>query len=125
MQAWEEKLLERQKEKRELLRRMNHKMSIEEIADVLDMDVSEVKHIIVNNMIQKIKSENNRNGRDHLTLFGWSLLPFLYGYTVPVIVRVLNPGLELHSPVVSLTVNVAAGTVTFPAPVAKVPVVLS
>ena len=50
-------------------------------------------------MIQKIKSENNRNGRDHLTLCGWSLLPFLYGYTVPVIVRVLNPGLELHSPV--------------------------
>ena len=46
MQAWEEKLLERQKEKRELLRKMNHKMSIEEIADVLDMDVSEVKHII-------------------------------------------------------------------------------
>ena len=36
----------RQKEKRELLRKMNHKMSIEEIADVLDMDVSEVKHII-------------------------------------------------------------------------------
>ena len=29
MQAWEEKLLERQKEKRELLRKMNHKMSIE------------------------------------------------------------------------------------------------
>ena len=27
MQAWEEKLLERQKEKRELLRKMNHKMS--------------------------------------------------------------------------------------------------
>lgn len=46
MKAWEEKLLERQKEKRELLRKMNHKMSIEEIADVLDMDVSEVKHII-------------------------------------------------------------------------------
>ena len=46
MQAWEEKLLERQKEKRELLRKMNLKMSIEEIADVLDMDVSEVKHII-------------------------------------------------------------------------------
>ena len=46
MQAWEEKLLERQKENRELLRKMNHKMSIEEIADVLDMDVSEVKHII-------------------------------------------------------------------------------
>ena len=46
MQAWEEKLLERQKERRELLRKMNHKMSIEEIADVLDMDVSEVKHII-------------------------------------------------------------------------------
>ena len=42
MQAWEEKLLERQKEKRELLRKMNQKMSIEEIADVLDMDVSEV-----------------------------------------------------------------------------------
>ena len=37
---------ERQKEKRELLRKMNHKMSIEEIADVLDMDVSEVKDII-------------------------------------------------------------------------------
>ena len=35
MQAWEEKLLERQKEKRELLRKMNHKMSIEKIADVL------------------------------------------------------------------------------------------
>ena len=46
MQAWEEKLLERQKEKRELLRKMNHKMSIEEIADVLDLDVSEVKDII-------------------------------------------------------------------------------
>lgn len=46
MQAWEEKLLERQKEKRELLRKMNHKMSIEKIADVLDMDVSEVKDII-------------------------------------------------------------------------------
>lgn len=46
MQAREEKLLERQKEKRELLRKMNHKMSIEKIADVLDMDVSEVKHII-------------------------------------------------------------------------------
>ena len=46
MQAWEEKLLERQKEKRELLRKMNHKMSIEEIADVLDMDASEVKDII-------------------------------------------------------------------------------
>ena len=46
IQAWEEKLLERQKEKRELLRKMNHKMSIEEIADVLDMDVSEVKDII-------------------------------------------------------------------------------
>ena len=46
MQAWEEKLLERQKEKRELLRKMNHKMSIEKIADVLDMDFSEVKHII-------------------------------------------------------------------------------
>lgn len=69
--------------------------------------------------------QNNRNGRDHLTLFGWSLLPFLYGYTVPVIVRVLNPGLELHSPVVSLTVNVAAGTVTFPATVAKAPVASS
>ena len=46
MQSWEEKLLERRKEKRELLRKMNHKMSIEEIADVLDMDVSEVKDII-------------------------------------------------------------------------------
>ena len=46
MQAWEEKLLERQKEKRELLRKMNHKMSIEEIANVLDMDLSEVKDII-------------------------------------------------------------------------------
>ena len=46
MQAWEEKLLERQKEKRELLRKMNHKMSIEKIADVLDMDLSEVKDII-------------------------------------------------------------------------------
>ena len=46
MQSCEEKLLERQKEKRELLRKMNHKMSIEEIADVLDMDVSEMKHII-------------------------------------------------------------------------------
>ena len=46
MQAWEEKLLERQKEKRELLRKMNHKMSIEEIAEVLDMDLSEVKDII-------------------------------------------------------------------------------
>ena len=46
MQAWEEKLLEKKKEKRELLRKMNHKMSIEEIADVLDMHVSEVKHII-------------------------------------------------------------------------------
>ena len=46
MQEWEEKMLERQKEKRELLRKMNHKMSIEEIADVLDMDVSEEKHII-------------------------------------------------------------------------------
>ena len=46
MQAWEENMLERHKEKRELLRKMNHKMSIEEIADVLDMDVSEVKHII-------------------------------------------------------------------------------
>ena len=46
MQAWEEKLLERQKEKRELLRKMNQKMSIEKIADVLDMDVSEVKRII-------------------------------------------------------------------------------
>lgn len=34
------------KTKRELLRKMNHKMSIEKIADVLDMDVSEVKHII-------------------------------------------------------------------------------
>ena len=34
------------KEKRELLRKMNHKMSIEEIADVLDMDLSEVKDII-------------------------------------------------------------------------------
>ena len=76
-------------------------------------------------MIQKIKSENNRNGRDHLTLFRWPLLPFFNAYTVPVIVRVLNPGLELHSPVVSLTVKVAAGTVTFPALVAKVPVVLS
>ena len=31
---------------RELLRKMNHKMSIEKIADVLDMDISEVKHII-------------------------------------------------------------------------------
>ena len=46
MQVWEEILLERQKEKRELLRKMNHKMSIEKIADVLDMDVSEVKRII-------------------------------------------------------------------------------
>ena len=35
-----------EQEKRELLRKMNHKMSIEEIADVLDMDVSEVKDII-------------------------------------------------------------------------------
>ena len=35
-----------EQEKRELLRKMNHKMSIEKIADVLDMDVSEVKHII-------------------------------------------------------------------------------
>ena len=34
------------KTKRELLRKMNHKMSIEEIADVLDMDLSEVKDII-------------------------------------------------------------------------------
>ena len=40
------KLLKKKKKKRELLRKMNHKMSIEEIADVLDMDVSEVKHII-------------------------------------------------------------------------------
>ena len=38
MQAWEEKLLERQKEKRELLRKMNHKMSIEKIADVLGVE---------------------------------------------------------------------------------------
>lgn len=36
MQAWEEKLLERQKEKRELLRKMNHKMSIEEQYDTED-----------------------------------------------------------------------------------------
>ena len=35
-----------EQEKRELLRKMNHKMSIEEIADVLDMDLSEVKDII-------------------------------------------------------------------------------
>ena len=34
-------------------------------------------------MIQKIKSENNRNGRDHLTLFRWPLLPFFNAYTVP------------------------------------------
>lgn len=40
------KIAGKTKRKRELLRRMNHKMSIEEIADVLDMDVSEVKHII-------------------------------------------------------------------------------
>ena len=46
MQALEEKLLERQKEIREMLRKMKHKSSNEEIADVLDMDVSEVKHII-------------------------------------------------------------------------------
>ena len=38
--------LKEAKDKRELLRKMNHKMSIEKIADVLDMDVSEVKHII-------------------------------------------------------------------------------
>ena len=38
MQAWEEKMLERQKEKRELLRKMNHKMSIEKIADVLGVE---------------------------------------------------------------------------------------
>ena len=70
--------------------------------------------------------ESSQNRRDHLTtLCRWFLLLFVWGYTVPVIVRVLNPGLELHSPVVSLMVKVAAGTVTFPAPVAKVPVVLS
>ena len=40
------KIAGKTKEKRELLRKMNHKMSIEEIADVLDMDVSEVKDII-------------------------------------------------------------------------------
>lgn len=69
--------------------------------------------------------ESSQSRRDHLTLSRWSLLVFVCGYTVPVIVRVLNPGLELHSPVVSLTVNVAAGTVTFPATVAKAPEVSS
>ena len=61
MQAWEEKLLERQKEKRELLRKMNHKMSIEKIADVLGVEFNrEFILALRNNMIQKIESENNR-----------------------------------------------------------------
>ena len=55
MQAWEEKLLERQKEKRELLRKMNHKMSIEKIADVLDMTVEEALEFFEN--IPKIKQK--------------------------------------------------------------------
>ena len=76
-------------------------------------------------MIQKIKSENNRNRRDHLNNVRWSLLLFGCGYTVPVIVRVLNPGFELHSPVVSSIVNVASGTIIFPAIVANAPVVSS
>ena len=55
MQAWEEKLLERQKEKRELLRKMNHKMSIEEIADVLDMTVEDALEFF--DKIPKIKQK--------------------------------------------------------------------
>ena len=60
MQAWEEKVLERQKGKRELLRKMNHKMSMEEIADVLDMDVSRGNISSRNHMTQKIELKNNQ-----------------------------------------------------------------
>lgn len=45
------------------------------------------------------------------------------GYTVPVITRVLVPGMTLHAPVSAFWVNVAAGTVISPALVVKSPVV--
>lgn len=40
------KIAGKTKRKKRIAQKMNHKMSIEEIADVLDMDVSEVKDII-------------------------------------------------------------------------------
>ena len=45
------------------------------------------------------------------------------GYTVPVITRVLVPGMTLNAPVSAFWVNVAAGTVISPALVVKSPVV--
>ena len=46
-------------------------------------------------------------------------------YRVPVTVRVLEPGAVVQTPVAASCVYVAAGTVTFPATVAKRPVVAS
>lgn len=64
-------------------------------------------------MIQKIESKIIAKQERPSDIIQMVSPAIFNAYTVPVIVRVLNPGLELHSPVVSLTVNVAAGTVTF------------
>ena len=54
MQSWEEKILIKQEgiaegrleEKKELTRKLANKFSIEQIAEMLEIDISEVKYII-------------------------------------------------------------------------------
>lgn len=49
MQTWEEKILikqERLEEKKELTRKLANKFSIEQIAEILEIDISEVENIL-------------------------------------------------------------------------------
>ncbi|WP_368283273.1 hypothetical protein [Dorea longicatena] len=54
MQSWEEKILIKQEgiaegrleEKQELMRKLSNKFSIEQIAEMLEIDISEVENII-------------------------------------------------------------------------------
>ena len=50
MQSWEEKILIKQEgkleRKQELMRKLSNKFSIEQIAEMLEIDISEVENII-------------------------------------------------------------------------------
>ena len=49
MQTWEEKILikqDRLEEKKELTRKLANKFSIEQIAEILEIDISEVENIL-------------------------------------------------------------------------------
>ena len=64
MQTWEEKILikqERLEEKKELTRKLANKFSIEQIAEILEIDISEVENILKKTKVKYIQSWEKKN----------------------------------------------------------------